>query len=104
MVVLGAKDPFTGSMIPTIIYSIVLFTITGVSDNCEEATISLFAFFGIGVHCLVAIFSFAPKDKEMQKEAENSDPKTKFKYSDFGDTSDRKHEDSLKEVRANEGV
>jgi len=42
-------------------YAIVLFTVTGVSENCDSATLTLFAFFGVGAHSLVALYSFIPK-------------------------------------------
>jgi hypothetical protein len=61
MFVLSGNGPFQGSIITTVTYAIVLFTVTGVSENCESATLTLFAFFGVGAHSLVALYSFVPK-------------------------------------------
>lgn len=72
LVVLSAQGPFQGSLIPLVTYSIVLFTITGVLDECNEPIVALFAFFGIGIHSIVAIYSFFPKEKEEEKEVEKS--------------------------------
>lgn len=52
-----------------ITYSIVLFTILGVLDGCDEPVIALFALLGIGIHTFVAIYSFFPHEKgEKEKE------------------------------------
>lgn len=70
MMITAEEGPFDGSLFTIVSYAIILFTVNGVADGCDEPMISLMSLFGVASLSILAVYSFVPKKKKGENSLE----------------------------------